>query len=478
MTDHMLEQKLAQALEHAAPNQIDAILERCEERRGTVVVMQQRPRRRRSLAAYAVAACLALLLIGGSGLGLMYRQSNAVASVVSLDVNPSMEMRVSQSEKVLSVTALNAEAEEVLADLPLEGTDLNVAVNAVIGSLLRHGYLDSISSAILISVEDSDANRAARLQQSLSTEVGTALQNAQSGASVLSQTVTQDAGLDSLAQANGVSVGKAYLIESIRGINSSLDFNDLAALSVEELKQMVSAGSGQMPIGRDQAGVIAQTYAGVLELDAVAVEVDPELDERQPHYEVELETAFGEYEYRIDAYTGEVLSGQADISTGGGNSGTVVTPPDSQQTGSGTDIGLEAAKNAALSHAGVSASQAQFSKTGRDYDDGRLEYEIEFWVGDTEYDYEVDGSSGAILKSEVKTHAAASGGDIGLEAARDAALSHAGLSLSQVSSLETERDYDDGRLEYEIKFRANGMEYEYVIDGATGSVLEYEMDED
>ena len=477
MTDYHLEQKLAQAVEHAAPDQLDAILDRCGQRRGPVVVMQQTPRRRRSFSVYAVAACLALLLLGGGGLGF-YRASNAVASVVSLDVNPSIEMQVNGREKVLSVAALNAEAEEVLADLPLKGTDLNVAVNAVIGSLLRHGYLDSISSAILISVEDSDANRAARLQQSLSTEVGTALQNAQSGAAVLSQTVTQDAGLDSLAQQNSVSVGKAYLIESIRGVNSALGFDELAALSVEELKQMASAGAGQMPIGREQAAAIARAYAGV-EAGASLAEVDPELDEYPPHYEVELKTAFGEYEYIIDGYTGEVLSGAADIQTNPGGATTPSTPDTSGgQQPSGADIGLDAAKSAALTHAGGAASQALFPQTERDYDDGRLEYELEFWVGETEYDYEVDGATGRIIKSEAETHMAASQGDIGLEAARDAALRHAGLSLSQVRGLETERDYDDGRLEYEIQFYAGGMEYEYTIDGATGTVLEYEMDED
>ena len=152
---------------------------------------------------------------------------------------------------------------------------------------------------------------------------------------------------------------------------------------------------------------------------------------------------------------------------------------DHEQDGASTgDIGLEAAKSAALSHAGVSADQAAFTSTKRDYDDGRLEYEIEFWAGDTEYDYEVDGSSGAILKSEAKTHAAASSGDIGAEGARDAALSYAGLSLSDITGLKVERDYDDGRLEYEVEFRSGGREYEVKIDGSSGAILEYDMDDD
>ena len=44
--------------------------------------------------------------------------------------------------------------------------------------------------------------------------------------------------------------------------------------------------------------------------------------------------------------------------------------------------------------------------------------------------------------------------------------------------MEVDRDWEDGRLEYEVEFKAGGMEYEYTIDGATGSILEYEQEWD
>lgn len=471
MTDRQLEEKLARAVDHAAPDQLDHILSRCQPRKGNVSIMKPE-KKKRSFATYAVAACLALLLIGGSGAGIWYQQANAVASVVSLDVNPSIQLSVNKSEKVLSAVPLNAEAEEILTDLPLEGTDLNVAVNAIVGSLLRHGYLESISSAILISVEDSDANRAARLQQSLSTEVGSALQNAQSGAAVLSQTVAQNADVEILAQENSISVGKASLIQTIQSYNSQLTFDQLAALSVEELSQLAETGAPGMPIGREEAARIAREYAGLAASDIFETEVDPELDEYTPHYEVELKTAAGEFDYNVDAYTGKVLKGQANVS-GGTNSGNSGNNGGTSSTG---DIGLEAAKSAALKRAGVSS--ADFTKAERDYDDGRLQYELEFWSGNTEYDCEIDGTTGAVLKFESESHASSGSGDIGLEAAKSAALKHAGLSADQVAGLRGEKDYDDGRLEYEVEFRSGQVEYEYTIDGATGSVLQYEMDRD
>ena len=93
-----------------------------------------------------------------------WRDANAVASVDSLDVNPSIQLQVSKNEKVLAANALNQDAEVILEGMDLRGTQLKVAVNAIVGSLLQNGYLDSLSSAILISVEDDDALRAARLR--------------------------------------------------------------------------------------------------------------------------------------------------------------------------------------------------------------------------------------------------------------------------------------------------------------------------
>ena len=69
--------------------------------------------------------------------------------------------------------------------------------------------------------------------------------------------------------------------------NGDFTFDQLAALSVEELSQMAKSQASQMPIGRDKALEIAKTHAGLTDA-GLTWEVDPELDEVPPHYEVEL----------------------------------------------------------------------------------------------------------------------------------------------------------------------------------------------
>ena len=402
MTNEQMERRLARALDKTTPDDVNGVLSRCDERKGTVIPMATKKTTKKRWTALA-AACLALVLLGGGG--IFYQQAHAVASVVSLDVNPSIELKVSKSEKVLVCTPLNEDAKAILADMgdgaDLKGAKLDVAVNAIVGSLVRNGYLDSISSAIMISVEDKDTARAEKLQRELTSTVDGVLQTSEAKAAVLTQTLTQDAAREQQARENNISIGKAALVNRVLAINPSLKFDALAKLSVEELKDLAEAGAPAMPIGKDAAAYAAEQYAGTTALDSVTAEVDPELDESPAHYEVELHTAWGEFEYLVDAYTGKVLSGQKDLLSIVSGQGDVSKPVDSKTTPSG-DIGYAKAKSIALNHAGVNENKAYDIGIELDDEDGRLVYEVEFKSGNVEYDYEIDASSGAILKHETE----------------------------------------------------------------------------
>ena len=399
MTNEKMEQRLASAVEKTAPNDVNGVLSRCDERKGTVIPMTTKKTTKKRWTTLA-AACLALVLLGGGG--IFYQQAHAVASVVSLDVNPSIELKVSKSEKVLVCTPLNEDAKAILADMgdgaDLKGAKLDVAVNAIVGSLVRNGYLNSISSAIMISVEDNDTARAEKLQRELTSTVDGVLQTSESRASVLTQTLTQDAGLTQQARENSISTGKAALVNRVLALNPALKFDALAKLSVEELKDLDEAGAPAMPIGRDAARTAAEEYAGTTAVDSVTAEVDPELDESPAHYEVELQTAWGEFEYLVDAYTGKVLSGQKNLLATAPPVGNGAAKP----TAPAGDIGYAKAKSVALNHAGVSEGKAYDMEIELDDEDGRLIYEVEFKSGGREYSYEIDASSGAILKHEAE----------------------------------------------------------------------------
>ena len=401
MTNEKMEQRLAAALEKTAPDDVNGVLSRCEERKGTVIPMTTQKTTKRKWTSL-IAACLAVMLLGGGG--VFCQQANAVASVVSLDVNPSIELKVNRSEKVLVCTPLNEDAKAILADMgggaDLKGAKLDVAVNAIVGSLVRNGYLNSISSAIMISVEDKDTARAEKLQRELTSTVDGVLQTSESRASVLTQTLTQDAELMQQARENSISTGKAALVNRVLALNSTLKFDELAKLSVEELKDLAEAGAPAMPIGTDKAMDIAAAAFGKASTAKMAYSaVDPELDESPAHYEVEITSQSGEeFEYKIDAYTGTILENKREVEDGAETPAEQPTKPVPSQTVQ--DIGYAKAKSIALNHAGVSENKAYDMDIELDDEDGILVYEVEFKSGGMEYSYEINAATGAILKHE------------------------------------------------------------------------------
>lgn len=71
--------------------------------------------------------------------------------------------------------------------------------------------------------------------------------------------------------------------------------------------------------------------------------------------------------------------------------------------GSQKDIGQDQAKSIAFEDVGVSESEVSRLRVEKDRDDGILQYDIQFDVDGKEYSYEINGSDGDILSSEVET---------------------------------------------------------------------------
>lgn len=523
MTDHELERRLRTALDHAAPNDLEGVLSRFETGKGTVIDMTnavETKKKKNRWAPLAAAACLALVLVGGGGGYYYYSANNAVASLVSLDVNPSIQLEVNKNEKVLSATPMNDDGAEILDGMDLKGTQADVAMYAIIGSLLQHGYVDELANSILITVEDDDQARGEKLQQELTAQADAALANAQVNGAVLAQTLQNSEELSQKAQEYGISTGKAALIQAIvAGSNNTKTFEDLVGLSINELNLLYTAqaplegqtsgneqntgaanaapittsGSASQSayIGLEAAKQAALKHAGVSASDATFVEAEYDYDDGRMVYEVEFHVKGTEYDYEIDAQTGAVVKYKNEQN--GANTGS------SGSTNTSSFIGESAAKQAALSHAGVSESSTKYCNAWLEYDDGRAEcYEVEFMAGNTRYEYKIALTSATVLESERESYGGSgssgqstgqsgsqtSGGsgtsstDIGAEKAKSIALNHAGVSASQTSEMKVEQDWDDGVLEYEVEFKAGGVEYEYTIHGGTGQILKYESDRD
>ncbi len=244
-----IERSLRAAVDTLTPNvleHLDIALVDQERNPGAWDGAQLRRMRRRMWTAVLVpAACLCLVVTGG-GMFHFHRQNFQVESVIGIDVNPSVELSINRKERVLDVKALNGDAAAVLEEMDLKGVDLNVAVNAVVGSMVTHGYLDEVDNAILVTVTNDSVSKARQLRASVVEDIAATLRENQVAAVVYDQQVIADEEISALAEEYGISYGKAYFLKELIDENQGLsqeDMAELADMTIEEIAGRISQGS-------------------------------------------------------------------------------------------------------------------------------------------------------------------------------------------------------------------------------------------
>ena len=179
--------------------------------------------------------------------------------------------------------------------------------------------------------------------------------------------------------------------------NGSSQLSPLAAPGNQVLAGVAgTSNSTGDALTAEQAKQIALEDAG-LSADAVTfLRAEPDYENGRNVFDVEFYQGNTEYDYEIDATTGEIRSVDRDIESYQTQAQTTQTQTQTQSS----QVSLEQARQIALSHAGLSADAVTFVKAGQEYDDGRLVYEFEFYQGATEYDYEIDAATGAVVGFE------------------------------------------------------------------------------
>ena len=233
-----------------------------------------------------------------------------------------------------------------------------------------------------------------------------------------------------------------------------------------------NTGTTTGTITADRAKEIALKDAGLTAGQVTFIRAHLDWDDGRRVYDVEFYNSanYTEYDYEIDASTGAILSKDFDAE--------YYTQPGTG--GTGAAITADRAKEIALNHAGVSASSATFVYAKLDWDDGRLQYDVEFYSGSTEYDYEIDANTGAILSYDHDwdntTQTIPAGSNlISADRAKEIAL---GRAPSGATVVKCELERDDGRYLYEIEMRSGRTEYSCDVDASTGAIYDWDVDYD
>ena len=524
MRNNEIEKKLSAEIEARTPNNYKKVLSACGsvERKEKVLTMKKRS----SFVKWAssIAAALVLVIALTAVIGMQIN-SDTITSVVSIDVNPGIELSIGKNDTVKKVVATNDDGTRILEGLELKNVDVDTAVSTIIGEMLKAGYISADANSVLITVDTKSAE-SEELRQHLSDSVTKLLKAESIEAAVVTQVVTDDLddAVKALAREHQMSHGKARLICELVTRGGAHTFDELKALTVNELLLLLDAtgttpddvtGSGNASdsayIGKDAVLAIALEAAGLTAEQVVGVEVELDYKKGAMIYEVEFESGSTEYEYKIEASTGEILKSKVEADDEDDDDDHDYDHDHKVERPENL-IGKEAAVNAALVAAGFAYSQAGEIECDLECKGGIWFYEIEFEVEENEYEYRIDATSAEVLNSEVEadddhdddrddhdddrddhdddrddhdddrddhdddeqkkdpSHALPEN-LIGEEAAINAAITAAGLSAEQVIKNDCDLERKGKSWIYEVELETADAEYRYIIDAVSSAIL-------
>ena len=339
MKKREIKKRLNQTFSNMVPDVLDNILAQCEEREVmenmNLINKNKEEKEKINFFRPKLVGALATVVVcafGIIGFTQYQNMNNSVDSIIDFDVNPSIELKTNKKEEIIEVNALNEEGKTILKDMDLEKVDLDVGVNAIIGSMLKNNYITEAQNSILVSVKNDDETKAKLLEERVSNEINELLKAQNINGAVLSQMYNDDDTVEKLAQENNVSEGKANLINKI--INAGMKdskgntytFDSLSKLSINELNLLLASKNVVLDkvssigttnesqfIGGEKAKEIAFASAGVIATSVTNLQVELDCDDGILIYEVEFNAGRNEYEYDINAKDGNIVKSSIDV---------------------------------------------------------------------------------------------------------------------------------------------------------------------
>ncbi len=160
-------------------------------------------------------------------------RENAVASVVTLDVNPSVELRLNARDRSWTPRRSTATGRP-FSNLELRGEKLSAALADVIGSMRDNGYLTPEKNSVLVTVDNSDTAKAEALQQRVDTAMAKVMETADFDGAVISQVLQKTDEVTELARSLAISPGKSQFVSAISAASGE-SVEELAKLNISDL---------------------------------------------------------------------------------------------------------------------------------------------------------------------------------------------------------------------------------------------------
>lgn len=177
---------------------------------------------------------LSLIALIGIGVVTFYVYNlNKIISVITLDINPSIEISLNYKYEVVKIAGLNDDGKELIKDNQLKSKTLEKTIEKITEKVIEKGYVTEEDNYILINVDGKD------IKDKVVTLINDEFKEKDTECNVITQEINEDA--KKSAEKYGISENKASYIESIIKNNDELTFEELKDKSINEINKMVKS---------------------------------------------------------------------------------------------------------------------------------------------------------------------------------------------------------------------------------------------
>ena len=198
-----------------------------------------------------ICSIIVLILVTGLITSLYLKNQNkdnkdlfddAIFSVITMDVNPSIEIALNKNEEVISVKALNEDSKKIIEGKDFKKEKIENVLPVIVNELKNNNYLSEIySNMLLVNVDTSDT----KLLNKVKEEVEKISNENKIKIELVMQNIKSTSELEKIASDNNISVSKAYYIEEMIKDKKDLTIESFKDTSINDIKKEVESKTTQ-----------------------------------------------------------------------------------------------------------------------------------------------------------------------------------------------------------------------------------------
>ena len=206
--------------------------------------------------------CLAVILTLGGGSGV-YGYYQTPVSYLSLDINPSVELGINISGRVVKVEGYNDDGKNILIGINVKGSDAKTAVDTLVKSAVNKGYIAKDGSSVIsLTSETDDKNTATNLETEAEAGAKEALTTSGEKAEVLKDNVAL-ARRDE-ARKLGITPGKLNLIQKLQKVDPAATVDQYKDAAVKDIMKAIQNNTDKGAVNNANNGTVNNTNNGAV----------------------------------------------------------------------------------------------------------------------------------------------------------------------------------------------------------------------